>query len=311
MRLVRKISVYLVCAGALLAPISTCAPLTLAEENKATGYHVNVGTREAPLRLWVEESGQGNPLLLIHGLGASTYTWRYFIPDLTRNHRVIAVDLKGAGKSDKPLDEAYGILDQDAVLKTLVDRKGLSDLTLVGHSMGGGAALALALDLDQTNPGTLKRLVLISSVAYRQQLPFLGFMKKPFLGSDGTFALPPEILVYAGLYGSYYAPSKITFDAVRTYALPLHEPAGQRALIKMAEHIVPPNLQRLIARYRTIRQPALVIWCTEDKVVPLSLGRKLAHHLPHGHLEVLKDCGHIPQEEVPKETLALVSAFLN
>ena len=79
----------------------------------------------------------------------------------------------------------------------------------------------------------------------------------------------------------------------------------------MAEQIVPPNLQRLIARYRTIQQPALVIWGAEDQVVPRSLGNKLTHDLPHGRIEVLKDCGHIPQEEAPKETLALVSAFLN
>jgi pimeloyl-ACP methyl ester carboxylesterase len=70
-------------------------------------------------------------------LGATTYTWRY----LARTHRIITVDLKGAGKSDKPLDDAYGILDQAAVLKTLVDRKGLTNLTLVGHSLGGGVAL--------------------------------------------------------------------------------------------------------------------------------------------------------------------------
>ena len=311
MGLVRKSAVCLLGTGALLLlPVLTCASAIAAEAN-ATGYHLDVGTQQAPLRLWVEESGQGEPLLLIHGLGASTYTWRYLTPDLAQNHRVIAVDLKGAGKSDKPLDEGYGILDQAAVLKTLVDRKGLSGLTLIGHSMGGGIALALALDLNRTNPGALKRLVLISSVAYRQTPPFLAFMKKPFLGTDGTFALPPEVLVYAGLYGSFHAPSKITFDAVRTYALPLHEPAGQRALIKMAEHIVPPDLQRLIARYRTIQQPALVIWGAEDQVVPRSLGNKLAHDLPHGQIELLKDCGHIPQEEAPKETLALVSAFLN
>jgi pimeloyl-ACP methyl ester carboxylesterase len=177
------------------------------------------------------------------------------IPDLARSHRVITVDLKGAGKSDKLLDEAYGILDQAALLKTFVTLKGFSNLTLVGHSMGGGVALALALDLNRTRPGTLKRLVLISSVAYRQQLPFLGFIKEPFLGSDGTFTLPPEILVYAGLYGSYYAPSKITFEAVRAYALPLHETAGQRALVKMAERIVPPNLQNLIVLIALFRSP--------------------------------------------------------
>ena len=181
---------------------------------------MDVGLPQVPLRLWTEESGSGEPVLLIHGLGASIYTWRSFLPNLARTHRTIAIDLKGAGKSDKPNDEAYGILDQAALLKTFVEREALSHLTIIGHSMGGGVALALALELNRTNPWALKRLVLISSVAYRQQLPYLGFMKKPFLGSDGRFALPPEVLVYVGLYNSYYAPSKITFDAVRTYAHP-------------------------------------------------------------------------------------------
>jgi pimeloyl-ACP methyl ester carboxylesterase len=307
MSLIRKITVCLLGAGTLLSP----APSVSAEDPKAAGHYVDVGIPRVPLRLWTEESGSGEPVLLIHGLGASTYTWRSFLPNLARSYRTIAVDLKGAGKSDKPNDEAYGILDQAALLKTFVEREALSRLTIIGHSMGGGVALALALDLNRTNPGALKRLVLISSVAYRQQLPYLGFMKKPFLGSDGRFALPPEVLVYAGLYSSYYAPSKITFDAVRTYAHPLYEPAGQRALIKMAEQIVPPNLQRLVARYRTIQQPALVIWGAEDQVVPPSLGKKLAHDLANGRFEVVKDCGHVPQEEMPKETLALVSAFLN
>ena len=205
MSLIRKITVCLLGAGTLLSP----APSVSAEDSKAAGRYVDVGIPQVPLRLWTEESGSGEPILLIHGLGASTYTWRSFLPNLSRSYRTIAVDLKGAGKSDKPNDEAYGILDQAALLKRFVEREALSRLTIIGHSMGGGVALALALDLNRTNPGALKRLVLISSVAYRQQLPYLGFMKKPFLGSDGRFALPPEVLVYAGLYSSFYAPSKI------------------------------------------------------------------------------------------------------
>jgi pimeloyl-ACP methyl ester carboxylesterase len=307
MNLICKVTVWLLGAGILLS----AAPPVAAEDLKAAGHYVDVGRPQVPLRLWTEESGSGEPILLIHGLGATTYTWRSFISKLARGHRTIAVDLKGAGKSDKPNDEAYGILDQAALLKTLVDREALSRLTIIGHSMGGGVALALALELNRINPGRLKRLVLISSVAYRQQLPYLGFMKKPFLGSDGKFALPPEVLVFAGLYSAYYAPSKVTFDAIRAYAHPLHEPAGQRALIKMAEQMVPPNLQRLVAGYRTIQQPALVIWGAEDQVVSPSLGKKLAHDLANGRFEVLKNCGHVPQEEMPEETLALVSAFLN
>jgi pimeloyl-ACP methyl ester carboxylesterase len=298
------------CIGVILAFALTCVLPAQAGESKPTGYYVDVASPQAPLRLWIEEQGQGEPVLMIHGLGASTYTWRHLVPDLAHTHRIIAVDLKGAGKSDKPLDEAYGILDQAAVLKTLIDRKGLTNLTLVGHSLGGGVALALALDLNRTSPGMIKRLVLIAGVAYRQRLQFTDLLKTPSVGKSAEFAYAPEIIVLGGLFASYHHPSKITFETVRTYALPLREPGGQHALIKMAEQIVPPNLQGLTSRYRTIRQPTLMIWCAEDEVIPLALGRKLARELPHGHLEVLKGCGHAPQEEVPKETLALMHQFL-
>ena len=93
----------------------------------------------------------------------------------------------------------------------------------------------------------------------------------------------------------YHHPSKITFEAVRNYALPLREPGGQHALIKMAEQIVPPNLETT-SRYRTIQQDPHPSFVRSETGAPLPLGRKLAQELPHGHLEVLKDCGHAPQE---------------
>jgi pimeloyl-ACP methyl ester carboxylesterase len=210
----------LLCIGVTLALLLAYVDPVLAGENKPTGYYVDVGSGQAPLRLWVEEQGQGEPVLMLHGLGATTYTWRYLIPNLARTHRIIAVDLKGAGKSDKPLDDAYGILDQAGLLKTFVERKSLSNLTVVGHSLGGGVALALALDLNRTNPGTLKRLVLIASVAYRQRLQFADLLKTPSAGKSAEFAYAPEILVFGGLYATYYDPRKIAFDAIRTYALP-------------------------------------------------------------------------------------------
>src|SRR5262245_66312721 len=90
---------------------------------EARGTLLNVGAREAPLRLWLEEAGRGDPILLIHGLGANTYSWRYLAPRLARTHHVLSVDLKGFGRSDKPIDAAYGVLDQARLLETLLERK--------------------------------------------------------------------------------------------------------------------------------------------------------------------------------------------
>jgi len=134
---------------------------------------VDVGARGAPLHLWVDDRGQGEPVLLLHGFGANSYTWRHIAPALARTHRVISVDLKGAGRSDKPFDDAYGILDQVSLLARLIDRKGLSTLTVIAQSMGGGIALALALELNRTRPGLLKRLVYLG-IGLAVLLSFIG-----------------------------------------------------------------------------------------------------------------------------------------
>jgi pimeloyl-ACP methyl ester carboxylesterase len=283
-----------------------------AAERDPFGYFVNVGTADAPLRLWVEERGRGRPLLLIHGLGANTYTWRKLVPALARTHRVITVDLKGFGRSDKPFDDAYGALDQAALLKALILRRGLTDLTLIGHSLGGGVALALAYDLDRSRPGTVRKLVLISSIAYRQELPLsLALLQVPVVAQLGAFVVPAEIQVYQALHEAYYDPAKIAREQVQAYATPLYEPAARYALLKTVEQIVPPNYPLLVARYRSIRRPALLIWCAEDRIVPFWVGTRLARALPNSRLAFMRGCGHIPQEEAGARTLTLVRRFID
>jgi len=270
-----------------------------------------VGSPARPLRLWVEEAGSGDPILLIHGLGANSYSWRYIAPALARTHHVVSVDLKGFGRSDKPIDAAYGVLDQARLLKRLIARKNLEHLTIAGHSFGGGVALALTIELNATEVATVDRLVLIDSIAYRQPMPlFIELLRTPVLAEVGLATAPPELQAYKGLFAAYADPSRISWEAVRAYARPLYEDGGRHALIKTAEAILPANLSALIAAYPTIDQRALLLWCAEDRVVPLAVGRRLARALPHAELTVLQGCGHVPQEEEPASTLARLKSFL-
>jgi pimeloyl-ACP methyl ester carboxylesterase len=307
MQACRAFIAALIRAGCLAA----LALASTATTTAAQGSYLNVGSRQGPLRLWLEEAGAGEPILFLHGLGANTYTWRYLMPSLARTHHVISVDLKGFGRSDKPRDGAYGVFDQARLIKVLIERKGLSKLTIVGHSFGGGVALALTADLNLSHPETVQRLVLIDSIAYPQRVPlFIELLRTPVLAEIGVFAAPPEAEAYKGLIAAYADPAKISWEAVRAYARPLYEPGAREALIKTAQAIIPPNLPSLIARYGTMQQPALLIWCAEDRVVPAKVGRKLARTLPHAQLSLLAGCGHVPQEERPAATLALMRAFL-
>jgi pimeloyl-ACP methyl ester carboxylesterase len=288
-----------------------CSDTTRATETAPGGAFINVGSRLQPLRLWLEETGVGDPILLLHGFGGNSYTWHWLAPRLARTHHVISVDLKGFGRSDKPFDAAYGVLDQAHLLATLIRRKGLRKLSIVGHSFGGGVALALTANLNQTQPELVQRLVLIDSIAYPQPLPlFLELLRTPVLAEVGVYTAPPELETYKGLVAAYADPQKITLDTVRAYARPLYTPGGRHALIQTAQEIIPRNLPALIARYRSIEQPTLLLWCAADPVVPLSVGRRLLRALPGARLTVLKGCGHMPQEELPATTLAILRAFL-
>jgi pimeloyl-ACP methyl ester carboxylesterase len=277
----------------------------------ADGPYARLGPPDAPVRLYYREEGSGPPLLLIHGFGASTFTWRRVAPDLALTNRVILVDLKGFGQSDKPLDERYSIYDQADLLAQLIEEKDLRDLTLVGHSFGGGVALLLALENDDRLQGRIKRLVLLDSIAYPQNIPvFFRMLDVPVVSQLGIRMVPPSVQTRVALKIAYFDDSKITPEEVEAYAAPLKTAAGKHAIIHSARQIMPEDIATLSERYKTIALPTLIMWCDHDRIVPLEVGLKLRRTLPNSTLKLVEDCGHMPQEEQPETTLRLLREFL-
>ncbi len=280
---------------------AACAPVTIGDE----GLHefTVVGQPASPLRLASSEQGRGGPVLLIHGIGANSYTWRHLAPVLAANHRVIALDLKGYGRSDKPLDEQYSLYDQANLVADFMRRRHLRDVTLVGHSFGGGIALVLALDGDPEIRRRIARLVLIDTIAYQQELPvFFELLRTPVVGKVGPAMVPPELQARAALRMAYLDDSKITSRDVAAYARPLYSRGAKHALRQTAKQIVPADLPSLSERYKILRKPTLVLWCHQDKIVPVAIGKRLHSELPNSELRVIRGRGHLPQEERPLAT---------
>jgi pimeloyl-ACP methyl ester carboxylesterase len=293
----------------LLAVLVVCPTAHGTEE---TPGFARLGPPDAPVKLFVEEKGEGSPLLLIHGFGASTFTWREIAPPLARQHRVIAVDLKGFGQSDKPFDERYSVFDQAELLKQLIIDKDLRDLTLIGHSFGGGVALVLALDEDPQLKGRIKKLVLLDTIAYPQDIPVaFKMLDMPVVSHVGVRMLPPAVQARLALRIAYLDNSKIDDDEVEMYAAPLRTAAGKHAIIHSARQIMPEDLEEISKRYASIELPTLIAWCDYDRVVPLDVGLKLRRTLPNATLEIIDSCGHMPHEEQPEATLELIEDFLD
>lgn len=250
--------------------------------------------------------------LLLHGYGGSAFSWRYWTTALSRRGHVVLVDLKGFGEAPKPDDDAYGPHDQAELVQRLVVQRDLHNLTVVGHSLGGGVALLLALRLLDREPERLRRLVVLAGAAYRQKLPpFVGLARWSWLSRGLMRLLGARRVVKAVLKSIVHDASGVTRSQVEGYAEPLSTPEARRALVRSARQIVPDDLEAWTARYPELRVPALLLWGRRDRVVPLRVGHKLEADLPDARLVILDDCGHLPAEELPDESLAGLEEFLD
>ncbi|MBV8737722.1 MAG: alpha/beta hydrolase [Alphaproteobacteria bacterium] len=261
--------------------------------------------------LHVQICGHGPPVLLIHGFGASGFTWSKIISRLSGDHRIIVLDLKGFGRSRKPRDGHYSLRDQAAAVIAVIDALGLDGFAMVGHSLGGGVALLTALLLEQQAPGRLGRLALLDTIAYRQPLPyFIKLLRVPVFGELITFLLPKKWMVRRVLGFAYFDRAKIEYAFVKEYARPLLCGAGRAALVAAARALIPPDVDELASRYSTIAVPVQLLAGCEDRIVPLAAIRRLAGAIPSARLCILDCCGHVPQEEQPDATVSILHEFL-
>ncbi len=305
----QRLAATIVLTATALA-LGSCA--LAAGDAPVDGPFARLGPPDAPVKLFYEEEGQGAPVLLIHGFGTSSYTWRHIIPALALKHRVIAVDLKGFGQSDKPFDARYSVLDQAELLAQFIEDHDLRDLTIVGHSFGGGVALRLALDHDTRLAGRIKKLVLLDSIAYPQHIPvFFRLLDLPFVSHLGVRMVPPTVQTRVALRIAYFDDDKIDPEEVETYAAPLKTAAGKHAIIYSARQIMPDDIDTIAESYTSITLPTLILWCDHDRIVPLEIGLKLRRALRNSTLRLVQDCGHMPQEEQPETTFELLQSFID
>jgi pimeloyl-ACP methyl ester carboxylesterase len=296
----------------LLAAVFVASCSGVYRSDDANVRYLAVGDGAQKVRLAYRDQGKGKAVLLLHGFGASSYTWRHVEPALAAaGHRVLTVDLKGFGLSEKPLDKNYSIFDQAALISSFIDQLGLKQVTLIGHSLGGGVALVLALDKDKKKSKRISKLVLIDSIAYAQNIPIaFSILRTPVLGKISSALVPLDVQTRIALRLAYYDNSKFDSRDVKRYADPLKDKGSRHAMIQTARQILPENLPELSSRYKTIQIPALIVWCDHDKVIKPAIGLRLHNDLPNSIFYVVRKCGHLPQEEKPQQTIRLIENFL-
>lgn len=260
----------------------------------------------AGVRTYCLSGGSGAPVVFLHGLGASSYSWRHVAPPLARRRAVWAPDLPGFGRSDKPEGFDYSFAGFARWLGAFLDDLGLADADLVGNSMGAGVALRYALE----HPGRVRRLALIGAPFYVNNRPRLMWtMRWPGVGWLAERLLGRWAV---GLVGrtAFADPSKMPPDMVEEYAIALGERGGRRAVVSFLRRAIPSDAQRWMAAYVGLQPQTLVIRGEADGILDLESAQRFCREAPRARLLALKGTGHAPQEETPELVAPALEEFL-
>lgn len=285
----------------------------VAETERLTEYreqlHRNGILRDLEVdgyRYTLTDQGEGSVLVLLQGLGGSLYDWRHLAPRLAENFRVIALDVLGAGESDKPADADYSLAAQTRRLRGILDELKVEKATLVGNSYGGGIALFFAQDW----PERVDRLVLIAPVCYPEKMPaYVRLFRIPVLPELVAPYLPSDKIARSVISSCYADAGRLSEEEIKTYCREVRAEGRVAAVIRTVGTLVAGDARERVLRYAKIQTPTLIVWGKHDTVLPLEHGERLAKDLPNAKL-VRLNAGHVPNQERPKKVLQILKDFL-
>jgi pimeloyl-ACP methyl ester carboxylesterase len=257
--------------------------------------------------------GSGPALLLIHGIGDSSETWRDVLPTLARKHLVIAPDLLGHGMSAKPRAD-YSVAAYANGMRDLLGVLGIDRVTLVGHSLGGGVAMQFAYQF----PDKTDRMVLVASGgAGRGVSPILRAATLP--GASALLAavrLPgAHLAVAAGIGLLQRLDTGLGVDAADLHRVvqALPDSRSRAAFIRTLRAVVDWRGQvvtMLDRCYLARGMPTMLMWGTRDSVLPVGHAYQARAAMPGSRLEIFEGAGHFPFRTDPVRFVSLLEEFV-
>ncbi len=265
------------------------------------------------LKVHYKQAGtEKRAIILLHGFGASLYSWHAVMQPLSQYGTVIAYDRPAFGLTERPMpgewsgESPYSGASQVKLLIGLMDRLGIERAVLVGNSAGGTVAALTALE----HPERVEGLILVDPalggngtagwmrlLMGTPQVDHLGVLVARQLASSGD-----DIIRTA-----WHDPSKITDETIAGYHIPLKVENWDRAIWEFAKASQGSDLA---SRLKDIHTRTLIITGDDDRIVPTAQTIAFAPQFPNGRLVIIKDAGHLPHEERPEEFMRVMADFL-
>lgn len=272
------------------------------------------------------EKGTGKPLFLIHGVASWSYAWRYNIEPLSQYFRVICVDAKGHGFSDKPLHPekpGHQAIELERIIQALCNEPAL----VVAESLGALTTLAVA----ETCPTLFEKLVVINVPIFPKELPHWGMRwlanfplewvrLVDHLGIAQAITPLIQAIVWLARHEVMFDPAQVTDEEIYWLTYPyIHLPYATTKLAEdlqlAAEQIRclqqnQPNIIRSIQKdLSNIHAPVLILWAEQDNWFPATDGQKLRDRLPNAQLQIIPCCGHYAAGGQPEMVNSAILEF--
>lgn len=261
-------------------------------------------------------AGEGPALLLVHGLACDHTTWLPVIDALAERHTVIVPDLLGHGQSAKPRAD-YSVGGFANGMRDLLTVLGIDQVTVVGHSFGGGVAMQFAYQF----PERTERLALVSSGGLGPEVtPLLRAITLPGFDQAMAVATLPGVQ-HAGLFAlrtlakvgaTFGGPARDLGEVADIY-----ERFGDRASLAATRHVTRAVIDwrgQIVTMadraYLTAAMPMLVVWGRDDLAIPVQHAENAARLAPQARVEVLENSGHFPHKDHPERFAEILTDFV-
>ena len=250
-------------------------------------------------------AGEGEPLILVHGITTYSFIWRKIVPLLSANYRVISIDLLGCGDSDKPIDIAYSLPNHARMLKDFIDALDLGRVHFVGHDIGGGIGQLFAVLF----PENLLDLALINSVGHDfwPVQPIVA-MRTPIIRQLAMATLDIgafRLIVRRGLYHK----DALTDELMELFWRPMRDKRGRRSFLHFANCLNNRHLVEIENDLRALQLPTLIIRGDGDLYLSEAISIKLHRDIPGSRLVRIATGGHFIQEDEPEQVAHALRQF--
>jgi pimeloyl-ACP methyl ester carboxylesterase len=260
------------------------------------------------MQVHFREEGEGFPIVLVHGTAASLHTWDDWTKELTKNYRVIRMDLPAFGLTGPNATRDYSIASYVKFLNDFLVTQQIDSFHLAGNSLGGNIAWNYALE----HPQKVDKLILIdaSGIPLGDTTPWIFKMARTPVLNKGFLYYTPKFLIEKNLKEVYEDDSKITEELLTRYHKMAIREGNRQAFVDRAQLDSKEDSITTIERLRTLQHETLLIWGAKDTWIPLSHGKAMDVNIPNSQLKVLKNSGHVPMEENPEESVRILKTFL-